>query len=116
MIKNSIMELLHGFCSVECFCDREHHFLIDDIIIEKGTVNRIAEVVARYNAKKVFLIADQNTHEAAGKQICEKLFAAGIAVSKHDFRPSRRTENSWGDWFEWGYSSLDLQGNEGYSG
>ena len=64
---------------------KPHSFSIDDIIIEKGAVNRVAEIVGRYDAKKVFLLADRNTYEAAGKQICENLLAAGFAISKHVF-------------------------------
>ena len=79
------MTLLQAFCQEDCPCGKKHSFTIDDIIIEKGAVNRVAQVVSGYGAKKVFLLADKNTYEAAGKRICEVLSEAKIAVSKYVF-------------------------------
>lgn len=81
----STIQLLRDFCKIPCNCGKQHTFSIDDIIIEKGAVNCVAEVVSRYGAKKVFILADQNTYGAAGAQIVETLSAAGIAVSKYVF-------------------------------
>ncbi|MBR7098673.1 MAG: sn-glycerol-1-phosphate dehydrogenase [Clostridia bacterium] len=79
----STIQLLRNFCQTPCDCGKTHGFSIDDIIIERGAINRVAEVVSGYGAKKVFVLADQNTYEAAGKQACENLTAAKIAVSKY---------------------------------
>lgn len=57
-------------------------FCIDDIIVEKGAIDRVAEVVLRYHAEKVFLLADRNTYEAAGKRIYENLLWAGFWLTE----------------------------------
>ena len=84
-MQNTI-QLLREFCEPTCDCGKKHAFSIDDIIVEKGAIGRVAEVALRYGAKKVFLLADRNTFAAAGEQICAGLSAAGIAVSKHVFQ------------------------------
>lgn len=86
MQKESSMRLLRNFCNVECDCGRQHSFCIDDIIVEKGAINRVVEVVSRYGARKVFVLADHNTFSVAGQRICEILSKASIAVSKHIFQ------------------------------
>ena len=85
MSKQTIMQVLRDFCAADCDCGRTHAFSIDDIIVERGAIDRVAEVVERYGAKKVFLLADRNTYEAAGKRILEALLANGFSVSKHVF-------------------------------
>lgn len=79
------IQMLRKFCDTKCDCGKHHDFCIDDIIVEKGAVNRVAEVIARYHVEKVFLLADCNTYEAAGGQICENLLKAGFSVSKYVF-------------------------------
>ena len=88
MKKENTIQTLRRFCDAKCDCGKQHDFCIDDVIVEKGAINRIAEVVSRYHAKKVFLLADLNTYQAAGKAICELLSAANISVSKHIFNES----------------------------
>ena len=85
MKSETLIQFLRRFCSTRCECGRIHDFCIDDIIAEKGAIHRVAEVVSRYNAKKVFVLADKNTYSAAGEQICENLAKANIGVSKYIF-------------------------------
>ena len=85
MKEKSVIELLREFCAEQCDCGRDHDFCIDDIIVEKGAIARVPEIVSRYHAKKVFVLADRNTYAVAGKQICESLATANIYVSKHIF-------------------------------
>ena len=86
MLKENIIQKLRLFCDTKCDCGKHHDFCIDDIIVEKGAINRVPEVMARYHAERVFLLADCNTYEAAGEQICENLLQAGFSVSKYVFR------------------------------
>ncbi|MBQ8388109.1 MAG: sn-glycerol-1-phosphate dehydrogenase [Clostridia bacterium] len=68
-----------------CACQKEHAAPIDKVIIEKGAVKRLPEVILGYGAKKVYLMADMNTYAAAG-ETCESLIkAAGIAVKPFVF-------------------------------
>ena len=85
-MKEKTIQKLRRFCDAKCDCGRRHDFCIDDIIIEKGAINRVPEVLSRYHAEKVFLLADCNTYEAAGEQIYNALVASGVLVSKYVFR------------------------------
>lgn len=86
MLKENTIQKLRRFCDTKCDCGKHHDFCIDDIIVEKGAINRVAEVVSRYHVEKVFLLSDCNTYEAAGEQIFENLLQAGFSVSKYVFR------------------------------
>ena len=68
-----------------CDCGKKHSTQVDDVIVEKGAINRIPEVVARYNAKKVFVLADENTYKAAGEKVCAILEGNKIAYTKFVF-------------------------------
>ncbi|MBQ8213456.1 MAG: sn-glycerol-1-phosphate dehydrogenase [Clostridia bacterium] len=85
MKSETLIQFLRRFCDTQCDCGKIHDFCIDDIIVEKGAINRVAEVVFRYHVKKAFVLADKNTYAVAGKQICDGLSKANIAVSKYVF-------------------------------
>ena len=86
MLKENTIQKLRRFCDTKCDCDKHHDFCIDDVIVEKGAINRVPEVIARYHAERVFLLADCNTYEVAGNQICANLVASGFSVSKYVFQ------------------------------
>lgn len=65
-----------------CSCGKIHSTQVDDIIIEKGAVRRVPEVLERYQSKKAFILADENTYKAAGEKVCVILDERGIAYSK----------------------------------
>lgn len=68
-----IMERLKDFSKISCPCGKKHLFTISDIIVGKGTVNRVPDIVLSYGAKKPAVISDVNTFEAAGGKVCELL-------------------------------------------
>ncbi len=74
-----------------CECGKTHRADIDDVIIKSGAVNELPAVLSRYNAKKVFVVADVNTFDAAGKTVCELLDKNSIAYSKYIF-PDKNLE------------------------
>ena len=49
-----------------CKCGKKHVFTAE-IILGEGVLQDIPTVLNKYNAKKVFLIADKNTYQAAGE-------------------------------------------------
>ena len=51
-----------------CKCGKTHIFT-SEVIVKEGALQELPGLLERYNAKKVFLIADQNTYEAAGKTV-----------------------------------------------
>ena len=68
-----------------CACQKEHSAPIDKVIIEKGAIKRLPEVINGYGAKKVYMLADLNTYAAAG-EACERIIKdAGIACKTFVF-------------------------------
>jgi len=69
-----------------CTCGKKHSSKIDDIIIKKDAIVCLPELMVKYKAKKIFLVADNNTYEAAG-EISEKiLIENSIDVKKYIFK------------------------------
>ena len=66
----------------KCECGKTHSALIDECIVEKGAINKIPEVLKKYNCKKPFIVADSNTYKAAGKKVCYTLNQNGIEYSR----------------------------------
>ncbi|MBQ8207596.1 MAG: sn-glycerol-1-phosphate dehydrogenase [Clostridia bacterium] len=61
-----------------CICGKDHRSTVDEVIVGSGVVARLPEVLARYGAKKVFVLADKNTYKAAGERVCAILGDSGI--------------------------------------
>ena len=72
----------------KCTCGKVHISATNEIIIEKGAINRIPKCIRKYNARKVFVLADINTYEAAGKRVCDILKSDNIAYSEYIFNDS----------------------------
>ena len=68
-----------------CNCGRTHDVAIDDVVVGNGVIQRLPEFVAKYNAHKIFILADQNTYKAAGEQVEAVLKNCGIAFSTYVF-------------------------------
>ena len=66
-----------------CPCGKAHTAPIDEVLVGKGVIARLPEFVAKYGAKKPFLLADVNTCAAAGEAVSSVLENAGIAYSKY---------------------------------
>ena len=73
----------HYLMEQGCPCGKAHTAPIDEIVVGKGVIARLPEFVAKYGAKKPFLLADVNTWAAAGEAVTAVLDAAGIAYSKY---------------------------------
>lgn len=71
-----------------CTCGKLHETAVDDVIVEKGAVNRLPELLDRYGAAKPFILADCNTYKAAGEQVCEILTSHGIPHTQYIFEKS----------------------------
>ena len=68
-----------------CSCGKVHNALLDDYIVGKGAIREIASLMARYGATRPYLIADRNTYQAAGKEVCKVLDAHNIPYSLYVF-------------------------------
>jgi len=78
-----------------CPCGKEHDIAVDEAVIGSGVIARMPEFVARYNAKKPFILADKNTFAAAGEKVCAVLDEAGIAYSKYIFGADHLEPDEW---------------------
>ena len=89
----------HYLGNEKCACGRYHTANIDDVIVGKGVIAQLPEIIARYNAKKPFILSDKNTFEAAGKAVCEVLNKAEIPYVSYSFHegtlpPNEKTVGS----------------------
>lgn len=69
----------------QCDCGKLHKAMLDDVIIGKGVIEKLPEVIARYNAKKVFVFADPNTDAVAGVRVSQILEQNNISYTKYVF-------------------------------
>ena len=76
------MELLHAMNGASCPCGRPHIFSAK-VISGAGAVAQLPGEVSRLGAKKVFVLTDLNTYEAAGEKVCGLLRAAGFTVQSY---------------------------------
>jgi len=72
--------------SAQCTCGKTHTVAIDDVVVGKGVIARLPEFVAKYGAKKPFILADCNTYKAAGEAVADILKTNGIAYSSYVFQ------------------------------
>lgn len=80
-----IEKTIEKIAGKDCACGRNHTVPVPQIIAEKGAVAKLPALIAEYNAKKVFILADVNTYEVAGKTVCAMLDKAGIGYSRYVF-------------------------------
>lgn len=64
----NINEILQGF---KCSCQKEHTCSIEKVYIENGATSRLSEVCCDFES--ILVVADENTFEAAGKEVLENL-------------------------------------------
>ena len=77
----------------QCSCGKLHKALVDDVIIGKGVIEKLPEVIAKYHAKKVFVFADPNTDAAAGVRVAKILEKNNIAYTKYVFATAELEPN-----------------------
>lgn len=63
----------------ECTCGRKHHAAIDKIVIGKGVLQQIPEILRELQCKNPLLVADTNTFQAVGKRVAGLMKQTGLA-------------------------------------
>ena len=81
------MDRLYAMNGAPCSCGRPHGFTAK-VISGAGVVGRIGDVTREFGAKKVFVLSDLNTYEAAGERVCQLLADDGIRFQSFTL-PSR---------------------------
>ncbi|HMA59511.1 MAG TPA: sn-glycerol-1-phosphate dehydrogenase [Halanaerobiales bacterium] len=75
-----IEDLLNS--SFTCSCGKEHHINIKEIIVGRDILNNIPKTLpALTDKKKVLLVSDNNTYQAAGEKASRILKEAGFKVN-----------------------------------
>ena len=69
---------VESYRDAACPCGKAHLVELDDVIVEKGAIGKLPEVLGRYGCRRIFLLADRNTDAAAGEKVRSVLTAAGI--------------------------------------
>ena len=65
-----------------CKCGKTHINPVDKILVGKGVLAKLCELVNEYG-KKAFILSDSNTFEVAGKKVCEILKNDGINYTSY---------------------------------
>ena len=63
----------------DCACGKHHSCPMDYLKIGPGAIRETAAMVKAMGCEKPFVVCDQNTYEAAGKQVEALLTEAGIS-------------------------------------
>ena len=66
----------------KCSCQRDHQLVVDDVILEEGALKKLPEILKKepYDQyKHLVIVCDDNTYEAAGKEV-EKLLLSLIHI------------------------------------
>ena len=71
-----------------CECGKVHDSLIKKTVICDNALEKIPSLIKEEGASSVFMLADLNTYDCAGKKVEELLKNAGITVKKYVF-PTR---------------------------
>lgn len=71
--------------NVVCSCGRKHEASLDEVVSGPGVLRRLPELIARYGAKRPFVLADRNTYAAAGERVCRILEESGLSYGKYVF-------------------------------
>ncbi|WP_129724388.1 sn-glycerol-1-phosphate dehydrogenase [Xylanivirga thermophila] len=66
----------------ECKCGKIHSVKLDNLIIEEGAIEKLPMVLKNFGYKNVFLVADNNTYDAAGREVEKILISAGFSIEK----------------------------------
>ena len=69
----------------QCKCGKAHTFE-SEVIVGKGVINQLPQVIEKFDAKKVFVVADKNTFAAAGEKTCKILEENEIKVFSFIFK------------------------------
>ena len=75
----------HYLKTENCPCGKRHTATIDNVIVGNGVIAQLPGIIAKYGAKKPFILADVNTFQAAGQAVCNILNESNIGYSSYIF-------------------------------
>lgn len=68
-----------------CPCGKRHSSDVEEIVVERGALALVPQLVKKHGGSRVFVISDQNTFAVAGEQVCSYLAGAAVEYEKHVF-------------------------------
>ena len=68
-----------------CSCGRVHPVPDCRVEIGKGAIGTLGDILGGFGAKRVFLLADQNTYAVAGEKTEDACRRAGVSVKAYVF-------------------------------
>jgi glycerol-1-phosphate dehydrogenase [NAD(P)+] len=72
--------------SFDCSCGRRHTVEIKHIVVGSGSLSEAARLAAEMRAKKIFMLADDNTYEVCGKKAVELFKKESINLHPYIFK------------------------------
>lgn len=58
---------------LKCSCGKNHSIELENVIIEEDAIRKIPDLLKKYKFKKVLVVSDTHTYEAAGKLVAKTL-------------------------------------------
>lgn len=97
-IKKMELADLIGLGEFECECGKKHISGVKKVVIQKGAISALPDLIEEIGASKPFLLSGHDTFAAAGEKVCSVLEAEGYSYSKYVFpvSPVRPTEYTVG--------------------
>ncbi|MBQ9393546.1 MAG: sn-glycerol-1-phosphate dehydrogenase [Oscillospiraceae bacterium] len=72
--------------SFDCGCGHTHSTAVEDVIVGKGVLSRLGEVLERYGARRAFVLSDPVTDRVAGQRVVSLIRQAGAEAVPFVFR------------------------------
>ena len=67
---------------IKCACGKKHAIDVEKIIVENNAMKKLPSILKEFNYKKILMVADKNTYEAAGKDVEKILKDNHISYNK----------------------------------
>ncbi|UZQ84607.1 sn-glycerol-1-phosphate dehydrogenase [Thermoclostridium stercorarium] len=74
---------------IKCRCGKMHKNQIKEIIIERGALAKIPDIIKKHGGSNVYVIADRNTYAAAGETVCKNIERYNLPYSLYVFDSER---------------------------
>lgn len=78
-----------------CVCGKIHECSLEKVVIGSGAIQKLPDEIRRCGCKRVFILADLCTYEAAGRKVEELLLKENIYCSKHVINDPRPEPNEF---------------------
>lgn len=70
-----------------CGCGKSHFVTTKEVLIQRNAIKDIPTLINKLGlSKNLFVVFDENTYEAAGKEVLDVLFEAGIMAGSYKFK------------------------------